>query len=75
MRGTIGNMRGLIITGVRIERRGATVDSPRQGHLGIVDRALRLVLVAAVERLSGNDGLRGGRGGAGGGIRGGGIGG
>lgn len=73
MRGAIGDMRGLI--SVRMERGRAAVDGPRQGHRSIVDRALRLVLVGTVEGFSGDGGLRGGRSGAGSGIRGGGIGG
>lgn len=74
MRGAIGDMRHLIV-GVRIERGGAAVDSPRQWHGGVVDGAARVLLVTGVEGFPGDGGLRGGRGGAGSGIREGGIGG
>lgn len=72
MRGTIGDMRDLII-GMGSERGGAAVDGPRQRHRGVVDGADRLLLFTGVEGFSG--GLRGGCGGAGNGIREGGIGG
>lgn len=74
MRGTIGDMRDLI-TGVRMERGGAAVDGPRQWHRRVVDGAGRRLLVTGVEGFPGDGGLRGGRGGAGSGIREGGIGG